>query len=102
QRSVERLVLPEEPVEACGNRSVRRAPVLCRTLRYGRGEHDVLRAAARGGHARMGCSHTRRLRLLAEAVSEVHAPEDVPRGGAEERPGRGRRAARSTRPGAAV
>src|ERR1051325_3707085 len=56
----------------------------------------------RGGHTRVGRSYARGVRLLAEAVSEIHAPEDVSRGGAQERAGLGGCAARSARAGDAV
>jgi hypothetical protein len=39
---------------------------------------------------RVGCSHAVRIRLLAQALSEVHASEDVQGGGPEERAGLGR------------
>src|SRR2546426_1876489 len=62
--------------EAAAER-LRRARVLRRALRHSRSELDVLRPAARGGHARLGGSNAARVRVLVEAVPEIHSPEDV-------------------------
>ena len=53
-RHVERRVLPCRPLEAGGHGGVRRAALLRRALRHGRGELVVLRHAAARGDARMG------------------------------------------------
>ncbi len=48
---------------------VRRACVLRRTLRHRRGQHHLLRAAESGCRADLGRPDTRRVRVLAEAIS---------------------------------
>src|SRR5687767_13787760 len=77
---VERPLLPRLALEARRDGRLRRTLVLRRALRHGRGELDLLWAAARGGDPRVGDAHASLLRVFAEAVSEVHAPEDVSRG----------------------
>src|SRR4029453_8837498 len=42
-------------------------------LRHRRGELDLLRTTKSRGHAQVGGSHARRLRILGEALPEVHA-----------------------------
>ena len=71
---LERCVLSAAPR---AREDVRRARVLRAALRHGRGELDVLRPAARRGHAALGRTHAARLRVLRQALPEVHAPEDV-------------------------
>src|SRR5687768_8623851 len=80
---VERPLLSRVAIEACRHRDVRRAGVLRGALRYRRGELHVLRAATRGGDARLGDTYACRIRVLTEALSEVHTPGNVPRGGVE-------------------
>ena len=70
-RHVERRLLP---ASARTTEGLRRARVLRRAFRYRRGELDVLRAAARGGQPRLGGADAAGLRVLHQAVSEVHAP----------------------------
>ena len=79
-RHLERHLLSRAGARASRPRQVRRARLLRRALRHGRGQLDLLRRA--GGHddARAGPNGRRRLRVLAEALSEVHAPGDVPQG----------------------
>src|SRR4051812_26866832 len=78
---LERTVLPCQPVGAAGHEGVRRAAVLRRTLRYRRGEFNFLRPASSGRHPLLGRTNTPWLRVLGEALSEVHPPEDVQAGG---------------------
>ena len=75
-------------------RQVRRARVLRRALRHRRDQLDVLRRAG-GRRRRSGWAERtpRGLRVLAQALSEVHAPGDVPQG---DRAGSARTSARRT------
>ena len=78
---VERHLLPAAAgAPPAGVGKVRRAALLRRALRYRRGQLDVLpRAGGRDGEG-LGGAHAAELRVLAEALSEVHAPEDVREG----------------------
>src|SRR5688572_28346113 len=74
---VERPVLPCLAIETRRHGGVRRAGVLRRAFRYRRGELDFLRAAPGGCDSRLGGTHAPGVRVLAEAVPEVHPPRDV-------------------------
>ena len=54
--------------------------LLRRTLRHRRGELDLLRTTKGRGHTQVGGPHARRLRILGEALPEVHASGDVQAG----------------------
>src|SRR6185503_6672415 len=73
KRDVERTLLSRDAVEARRHARLRRAAVLRRAFRYRRGQLDFLQAAARRSQSHMGRAHETGLRLLSEAVPEVHA-----------------------------
>ena len=78
------LFYPATRSKRDGTEGLRRAALLRRAFRHRRGQLDLLRTAASRGHARLGGADAARLRVLAEAVSEVHPSEDVQGGGAED------------------
>ena len=73
QGHVERHLLSASR-RARGRRRLRRAGVLRRALRHRRSELDLLRPAAVRGDARLGRAHAGGLRVLGQALSEVHPP----------------------------
>src|SRR4051794_25886522 len=83
---LERSLLPSQPVGSGRHQRLRRTAVLHRTLRYRRGEFDVLRPAPARSHPRLVPADAGRLRILGQAVSEVHPPQDVQGGGLEDGP----------------
>src|SRR5688572_24927615 len=90
---LERPVLSRVAIEARRHGGVRRAGVLRGAFRYRRGELDLLRSAPGGCDSRLGGTDAPGIRVLAEAVSEVHPPPDVSRGSVEVRTRLGRIAA---------
>src|SRR5438552_6390827 len=71
-RDVERRLLPAKATEG-----LRRARVLCGALQHRRSQFDVLWPAAGRRIAHLGRANAARLRVLDQAVSEVHASRDV-------------------------
>ena len=61
-------------------RQVRRARVLRRALRHRRDQLELLRRAGTCDDEGLGHPHAGWLRVLAEALPEIHAPRDVPQG----------------------
>ena len=81
QRHVERDLLSRSAGAAAPRHAeVRRARVLRRALRHRRSELVVLPGADGGGGREVGGADAGRIRVLAEAVSEVHAPRHVREG----------------------
>src|SRR4030095_4202069 len=82
QGEMEWPFLPGHQVQAARNGRLRRAALLRRALRHGRSEFDLLWTTTTRGRPDMGGTDAARLRVLAQAVPEVHSPEDVPQRGA--------------------
>ena len=74
---LERCVLPAKKGRASSVPGFDELSYLRRALQHGRGELELLRHAAARGEPRLGRTHAGRLRVLAQALSEVHAPGDV-------------------------
>ena len=68
------LFYPPRKGRASSVPGLRRARLLRRALRHRRGELELLRHASARGQPRLGAAHAARIRVLAEAVSEVHPP----------------------------
>ena len=78
------LFYPATGPKRDGN-GIRRAALLRRTLRHGRGELQTFYGQPRADVTRGWAARTPPgLRFLAQAVPEVHAPEDVQGGGAQD------------------
>src|SRR6266545_4762000 len=72
KRHLEWTFLPGDAVQTGRHGHIRRAAFLCGAFRDRRGQLNVLWTTAAGCHSRLGVAHSGRVRVLVEAVSEVH------------------------------